>query len=62
MFSLSLGKYGKAIVAVLGTASIVLADNVLDANDVVQLILAAATALGVWGVTNAEGVWGVNKN
>lgn len=61
-FSVSLGKYGKAIIAVLGTVTLVLSDNIFDANDLVQVVVAAATAFGVWGVTNAEGVYGVNKN
>lgn len=48
----SLGPYGKAIVALLGTAALVLGDNVLDVPDVVQIALAVATVLGVFGVKN----------
>lgn len=49
---MNLGKYSKAIVAVLGTVSLVLADNVFSVPDVVDIVLAALTALGVYAVKN----------
>lgn len=49
---MNLGRYGKAIVAVLGTASLVLADNVFSASDLVEIVLAALTSLGVYAIKN----------
>lgn len=49
---MNLGKYGKAIVAALGTASVVLSDNVFSAGDLVEIALAVLTVLGVYAVKN----------
>lgn len=49
---MNLGRYGKAIVAALGTAAVVLGDNVLSVPDVVDVVLAVLTVLGVYAVKN----------
>ena len=49
---MNLGKYGKAIVAALGTAAVVLSDNVFSLPDAVEVVLAVLTVLGVYGVKN----------
>lgn len=51
---MNLGKFGKAIVAALGVASVVLADNDLSYDDVFQIILAVMTVLGVYSVENSK--------
>lgn len=53
--------YAKLIVAAVGAAAaaliIALDDDVLSASEYIQIALAIATALGVWGVPNKpEGV------
>jgi hypothetical protein len=55
---MNLGRYGKAIVAGIGVASIVLGDNDLSLNDAYDILLAAFTVLGVYSVENSppEGV------
>lgn len=49
---MNLGPYGKAIVAALGVASVVLSDNVFNVSDGIEIVLAALTAAGVYLVPN----------
>lgn len=50
--SVSLGKYGKAIVAGLAALAYYLSDNVFDVNDGIQVALAVLGVLGVYGIRN----------
>lgn len=53
---MNLGPYGKAVVAALATASIVLSDNVFNAPDVIEIVLAVLGALGVYAIRNVPEV------
>lgn len=52
MPNINLGPAGKFVVAALGAAAYYLADNVLDANDAVQILIAVLAAGGVYVVPN----------
>lgn len=45
---MNIGKYSKVIAAVAAAVVYVVADNVLDVNDVIQLVLAGLGAAGVY--------------
>lgn len=50
--SINLGPYGKTIVAVAGVAVTLLADNVFDTNDAIQIVMSILTVLGVYAQPN----------
>lgn len=52
MGKLNLGPAGKFVVAALAAGAYYLADNVLDANDAVQIVVAVLGAAGVYVTPN----------
>jgi hypothetical protein len=49
---MNIAKYSKLIAAVCGALTIAVGDGILDANDGFSIVVAAATAIGVYAIPN----------